>query len=185
MRTLAITQNMTLDGAVEMLDDWFDPTQQDPDHLTELHRQDATCDAVLLGRQTFEAFRGYWPEQSDDQTGVTDQLNTVTKYVVSSTMTDPRWQNSVVLSGDLLQEVRALKEQPGQDIVATGSIMVCHELLTADLVDECRIFVHPAVQGRGRRFFPEGFAASRLRLLDHKTFGNGVTYLGYGLTQEH
>lgn len=182
MRTLAITQNMTLDGAVEMLGDWFDPADQDPDQLAELHRQDATCDAVLLGRQTFEDFRGYWPEQSDDQTGVTDQLNSVTKYVVSSTMTDPQWQNSVVLSGDLVEEVRALKEQPGQDIVATGSITLCHALLSAGLVDECRIFVHPAVQGRGRRFFPDGFEASRLRILDGKTFGNGVAYLGYGLT---
>lgn len=99
MRTLAITQNITLDGRVEMLGDWFDPTDQTPDLLAEVHRQDAACDAVLLGRRTFEDFRGYWPEQTDDATGITDQLNAVTKYVVSSSVADPRWRNSVVLSG--------------------------------------------------------------------------------------
>ena len=67
---------------------------------------------MLLGRQTFEDFRGYWPKQTDDQTGITDDLNQVQKYVVSSTMTDPEWQNSTVLSGDWAAQVRELKERP-------------------------------------------------------------------------
>ena len=85
----SITQNITLDGSIEMLDDWFDPQLQDEDLLEESHRQDAQADALLVGRQTFEDFRGYWPKQTDDATGVTDYLNQVAKYVVSSTMTDP------------------------------------------------------------------------------------------------
>ena len=89
MRKLVITQNITLDGSIEMLDDWFDPQSQDEDLLAESHRQDAQADALLLGRQTFEDFRGYWPKQTDDATGVTGYLNQVAKYVVSSTMTDP------------------------------------------------------------------------------------------------
>lgn len=185
MRTLAITQNITLDGAIEMLGDWFDPADQTPDVLAELHRQDETCDAVLLGRQTFEDFRGYWPEQSDDQTGVTDQLNQVTKYVVSSTMTDPKWQNSVVLSGDPLEQIRELKTQPGRDIVVTGSITLCHALIPTGLVDEYRLFVYPVVQGRGRRFFPDGFESSRLTLRESKGFSNGIAYLGYGVPRTH
>lgn len=96
---LVITQNVTADGAVEMLTDWFDPSDQDQELAAELRRQDESCDAVLLGRQTFEDFRGYWPEQTDDTTGVSDQLNRVTKYVVSATITDPQWRNSVVLAG--------------------------------------------------------------------------------------
>ena len=79
----------TADGAVEMLTDWFDPTEQDEEFAAEIRRQDQNCDAVLLGRQTFEDFRSYWPEQTDDTTGVTDQLNRVTKFVVSQTMSDP------------------------------------------------------------------------------------------------
>jgi dihydrofolate reductase len=130
LRTLAITQNVTVDGSIEMLDSWFDPQGQagvdNSDLLEELHHQSSTADGLLLGRQTFEDMRGYWPQQSDDATGVTHYLNLVQKYVVSSTMTDPEWQNSTVLSGDPVQEVHALKEQPGKDIVVTGSITLCH-----------------------------------------------------------
>src|ERR1700742_2637701 len=98
MRQLVITENITLDGCIEMLDDWFDPQFQDDELLAETHRQDAESDALLLGRQTFEDFRSYWPNQIDDSTGITDYLNTVAKYVVSTTMTDPDWKNSTVLT---------------------------------------------------------------------------------------
>jgi dihydrofolate reductase len=114
MRKLVITQNITLDGSIEMLDDWFDPQLQDEDLLAESRRQDSAADALLVGRQTFEDFRGYWPKQSDDPTGVTDYLNHVAKYVVSSTMTDPEWQNSTVLAGDPVEQTRNLQSQPGK-----------------------------------------------------------------------
>ena len=183
MRTLAITQNITLDGSIEMLGDWFDPQRQGEDDnsdlLEELHRQDSTADGFLTGRQTFEDLRGYWPEKTDDATGVTDYLNGVQKFVVSSTMTDPQWQNSAVLSGDPVERVRALKQQPGQDIVVTGSITLCHTLIPAGLVDEYRLFVYPVVQGRGRRLFPEGYELSTLRLVEVKAFRSGVTFSRY------
>jgi dihydrofolate reductase len=166
-----------------MLGDWFDPQGQadvdNSDLLEELHRQDRTADAFLTGRRTFEDLRGYWPKQAEDATGVTDYLNKVQKFVVSSTLTDPQWQNSTVLSGDPVQEVRALKEQPGQDIVVTGSITLCHTLIEADLVDEYRLFVYPVVQGRGRRLFPDGFERPRLRLLEAKAFRSGITCSRY------
>jgi dihydrofolate reductase len=183
MRTLAITQNVTVDGSVEMLGDWFDPQGQagvdNSDLLDELHRQDRAADGFLVGRQTFEDLRSYWPQQADDATGVTDYLNRVQKYVVSSTMTDPGWQNSTVLTGDPVEEVRTLKERPGQDIVVTGSITLCHTLIEAGLVDEFRLFVYPVVQGRGRRLFPEGLEMPKLQLLDSKAFRSGITYSRY------
>jgi dihydrofolate reductase len=183
VRTLAVTQNVTLDGSIEMLGDWFDPQGQagvdNSDLLEEQHRQGSTADGFLVGRQTFEDLRGYWPQQADDATGITDYLNRVQKYVVSSTLTDPKWQNSTVLSGDLVKEIRALKEQPGQDIVVTGSITLCHTLIEAGLVDEYRLFVYPVVQGRGRRLFPDGFELPRLRLLEAKAFQSGITYSRY------
>ena len=96
MRTLAITQNVTVDGSIEMLGDWFDRQGQgdtdNSDLLDELHRQDSEADALLVGRRTFEDLRGYWPELTDDSTGISDYLNRVHKYVVSSTVTDPQWQ---------------------------------------------------------------------------------------------
>lgn len=183
MRTLAITQNITVDGSIEMLGDWFDPQGQGgadaTDLLEELHRQDREADGLLVGRQTFEDLRGYWPMQSDDTTGITGYLNQVQKYVVSSTVTDPGWQNSTVLSGNPVEEVRALKEQPGRDIVVTGSITLCHALIRARLVDQYRLFVYPVVQGRGRRLFPDGVEVPQLSLLDAKAFRCGITYSSY------
>lgn len=183
MRTLAITQNMTLDGSIEMLGDWFDPRRQaDPDTadlLEELRRQSDEADGFLVGRQTFEDLRGYWPELTDDTTGITEYLNRVRKYVVSSTLTDPRWQNSTVLTGDPVEQVRGLKEEPGRDVVVTGSIRLCHALIRAGLVDEYRLFVYPVVQGRGRPLFPDGFELPALRLLDARAFRCGVTFSRY------
>jgi dihydrofolate reductase len=184
MRTLAMTQNVTLDGSIEMLGDWFDPQGRadvdNSDLLDEIQRQDRNADGFLAGRRTFEDLRGYWPKQTDDKTGVTDYLNRVQKYVVSSTMTDPGWQNSTILTGDPVEEVRSLKALPGKDIVVTGSITLCHALIQAGLIDEYRLFVYPAVQGRGRRLFPDGFALPELRLLEAKAFRSGITYSRYG-----
>jgi dihydrofolate reductase len=183
MRTLAITQNVTLDGSIEMLTNWFDPQGQsradNADLLEELHRQDSAADGFLVGRRTFEDLRGYWPKQTDDATGFTDYLNRVHKYVVSRTITDPDWDNSTVLSGDPEEEVRVLKQQPGQDIVVTGSIMVCHTLIEARLVDEYRLFIYPVVQGGGRRLFPDGFELQKLQLVEAKSFHAGITYSRY------
>ena len=183
MRTLVITQNITVDGSIEMLGDWFDPQgqakEENSDLLDELHHQDSEADGFLVGRRTFEALRAYWPDLSDDPTGISDYLNRVHKYVVSSTMIDPQWQNSTVLSGDPLEEVRGLKARPGRDIVVTGSITLCHTLIEAGLVDEYRLFFYPAVQGRGRRLFPDGFECPALRLLEAKVFRSGITYSRY------
>ncbi len=187
LRTLAITQNITVDGSIEMLGDWFDAQGQadvdNSDLLDELHRQNSRADGLLVGRRTFEDLRGYWPEQSDDATGVTDYLNKVQKHVISSTLTDPQWQNTSVLSGDPAEKVTALKEKPGRDIVVTGSITLCHTLIEAGLVDEYRLFVYPVVQGRGRRLFPAGFELPRLRLLEAKGFRGGITYSRYAAAE--
>ena len=180
MRKLVITENMTLDGCIEMLDDWFDPQAQDDDLMEESHRQDADADAVLLGRQTFEDFRGYWPAQTDDRTGITDYLNRVAKYVVSSTIDDPGWANTTVLRGDPVQEAKALKAQEGKDIVLTGSVSLAHALIGAGIVDEYRMFVYPVVQGRGRPLFPAGARTKLRRLGEPKSFSSGIVLLRYG-----
>lgn len=180
MRALIITQNITLDGAIEMLDDWFDPSgEPDPEYLALTRRQDQEADACLLGRQTFEDFRGYWPLPTHDTTGITDYLDQVQKYVVSSTLTDPQWQNTAILTGAPVDQVRTLQALPGKDIVCTGSITLTHALIATGLVDEYRLFIYPAVQGRGRRLFPDGHVIPKLRLLDARSFGSGVTYAAY------
>ena len=108
-----------------------------------------------------------------------EYLNNVSKYVVSSTMKDPGWERSTVLSGDLEENVRELKGRSGKDIVVTGSITLVHELIPLGLVDEYRLFVYPVVQGRGRRLFPDGVEVPQLSLLDAKAFRCGITYSRY------
>ena len=111
MRTLAITQNITLDGSIEFLDDWFDPQARGlgdmADLQEEVQRQSAASDAMLLGRQTFEDFRSYWPHREDDTTGTSAYLDGVAKYVVSGTLTEPGWENTTILAGDPVEEVAA------------------------------------------------------------------------------
>jgi dihydrofolate reductase len=180
MRILAITQNLSADGSPEFLGDWFDPTAHTPDLNEELMRQSEAEDVLLLGRQTFEDFRGFWPLQTDDQTGITAHLNRVHKVVVSATLGDPEWENSTVLGADWRDRVRALKEEDGGDIVCTGSLTLCPALIEEGLVDEFRLFVFPAVQGRGRRLFPDGHAA-KLELKGSRSFSNGVVLTTYGV----
>ncbi|WP_307188425.1 dihydrofolate reductase family protein [Nocardia acidivorans] len=135
------------------------------------------CDAVLYGRVTFEDLRQYWPKQTDDQTGITAELNEMRKYAVARTMGDPGWQNSEVLCD--LDEIRLLEQQPGKDIVSTGSITLVHDLTAAGLVDEYRLFVYPVVLGRGARLFPEGSKVPALRLVESKRFRSGIVLLRY------
>src|SRR3954447_5043267 len=156
MRKLVVTQNITLDGSIEMLTDWFLPQGQglgeepvdESDQLEEIRRQGAEADALRLRRQTFTDFRGYWRDLADDETGISAYLNSVQKYVVSSTLTDPDWQNTTMIDSDPVDAVTRLQQQPGKDIVLTGSIRLCHTMIAAGLVDEYRLFVYPSVQGR-------------------------------------
>ena len=182
MRTLAITQNVSADGSPEFLGDWFDPTAHAPDLNEEVLRQSEAEDVLLLGRQTFEDFRSFWPQQTDDQTGIAAHLDRVHKVVVSSTLGDPAWENSTVLGADWRDRVRELKEEDGGDIVVTGSLTLVPAVIEAGLVDEYRLFTFPAVQGRGRRLFPDGYEA-RLELRESRAFSNGVVLTVYAVGQ--
>ncbi|MFC7401606.1 dihydrofolate reductase family protein [Citricoccus sp. GCM10030269] len=182
---IVITQNMTVDGRIEMLDDWFDPAAQDEDLAAEMMRQTEQEDVLLLGRQTFEAFRGYWPAHvDDDTTGVAESLNRADKRVVSSTLTDPQWENTTIISDDPLEAVRELRREPGQDVVVTGSIQLSHALITAGLVDLYRMFVYPHWQGRGRSLFPDDHHGTPLRRVESQAFAGGITYAAYEPTAQ-
>lgn len=173
---IVLTENCTADGVIDMATGWFDPADQTDDRLvavTQAHM--AEQDALLLGRSTFEAFRNYWPIQTDDTTGITDHLNRVHKYVLSTTLHDPGWEPTTVLRG--LDEVQALRDQPGR-LGVTGSISVAQQLVVADLVDEYRLFVYPVLVGAGA-----GVLASARRLdldlVEATQFPSGVTLLRY------
>jgi dihydrofolate reductase len=186
-RTLVVTENMTVDGVVDATEDWFSPAGAEggadtSDIEATLREHMQAQDALLLGRLTFESFREHWPKQADDGTGVTAHLNAVQKYVISSTLADPQWENTVVLHGDLVSEVQALKDQPGGEIGITGSISVVWALIEAALVDEYRLFVYPTLLGRGRRLFESESARPKLELSGTKPFRSGVVLVTYRTT---
>jgi dihydrofolate reductase len=183
-RDLIVTENITVDSVIDATGDWFVPSgSEKPEHVAEMREVEeplrATADALLVGRLTFEAFRGYWPRKSDDTSGVTEYLNRVDKYVVSSTLEEPGWEGTTVLRGDVADEVAALKDRPGGDVVATGSITLVHALGREALVDEYRLFVYPVVLGEGRRLFDEPAERHELELVETHAFTSGVVLLRY------
>ncbi|WP_299574471.1 dihydrofolate reductase family protein [uncultured Williamsia sp.] len=174
MRDLVITQNLTVDGVVEATDDWFATAgEDDPEVDAALAAQRDASDGFLVGRETFVGMWDFWGPKTDDTTGVTAHLNRVAKYVVSSTLDDPGWANSEVLRGDLRAAIGDITARPGGDIVCTGSIRLCHDLLAMDLVDELRLFTYPYVRGHGRRLF-EGAMSQRWMPTEVTAFPSGV-----------
>jgi dihydrofolate reductase len=128
-------------------------------------------DALLLGRVTFQAFAEAWPSRTGE---FADKFNNMAKFVVSTTLDEPGWNNSTVINGDLAEEVSKLKQQPGQDILVNGSAQLVHALMEHDLVDEYRLMVFPVVLGSGKRLFPGGSDATPLRLVETKPVGECV-----------
>jgi dihydrofolate reductase len=131
------------------------------DELTEAGVQ-------LLGRVTYEGFAEAWPSREG---AFADKLNSDPKYVVSTTLKDPKWQNTTVISGDAASEVAKLKEQTAGSILVAGSGTLVGTLLAADLLDELRLMVFPTVLGRGKRLFPEGIDRLKLRLTQARPVG--------------
>src|SRR5918999_4916104 len=131
-------------------------------------------DAFLLGRRTYEIFAASWPKATDPDDQVAKKLNTLPKYVVSSTLESADWQNSTIINGDVAAEVARLKEQAGRELQAHGSGALARSLLEKDLVDELRLLVFPVIVGAGRRLFPDAGVATGLRLVDSRTTGSGT-----------
>ncbi len=130
---------------------------------------------LLLGRKTFEIFASYWPVHEDDWPGI----NMVTKYVASRTLTKHEWNNSVILRGDVVEEVRKLKRQDGPDIQVHGSGNLIQTLLEADLVDELWLKIFPIVLGGGKRLFDDGAIPANFALIESKVTPRGVIFASY------
>jgi dihydrofolate reductase len=135
-----------------------------------------SSEALLLGRVTYEGFAAAWPSREGE---FADKFNTMPKYVVSSTLKDPEWNNTTVLEGDVAEEVTQLKQRHEGDIVVHGSPRLVQTLLEHDLVDELRLMVFPVVLGSGKRVFGQTSDKKPLRLIDSKVVGDGVAILVY------
>jgi dihydrofolate reductase len=138
----------------------------------------ASAGALLFGRRTYENFYAVWPKQTNSP--YTEFLNTIPKYVASTTLMEPLpWSNSTLLKGDAAQAVSQLKEQPGKNLLIMGSGELIQSLMRANLIDDYVLLIHPLVLGSGRRLFPDGGAAATLRLVATSTTDKGVVIATY------
>jgi dihydrofolate reductase len=138
------------------------------------------AEAQLLGRVTYEGFAAAWPSM-EDEAGFAKKMNEMLKYVVSSTLERPEWQNTTVLGGDPVDSVAALREEVDGVILIAGSATLVKSLIENDLVDELRLMVFPVLLGEGKRIFPEGETKRRLKLAEAKTLGDGISLVRYEL----
>jgi len=134
------------------------------------------AEALLLGRRTYEFFAARWPSRSGE---LADRLNSMPKYVVSSTLADPDWKNSTVLKGDAVREISRLKHELDGDIMVLASFQIVHALMEQELVDELRLKLFPVVLGAGERLFGGTSDKRPMRLVDSRAVDNGVAVLTY------
>jgi dihydrofolate reductase len=181
---IVVTEFVSLDGVVEAPGGgedfkhggWsFEISRGDEGDKFKLD-ETLSSEALLLGRVTYEGFAAAWPTRDGE---FADKFNTMPKYVVSSTLEDPEWNNTTVLKGDVADEVGKLKQKQDGDIVVHGSPRLVQTLIEHDLVDEFRLMVFPVVLGSGKRLFGETSDKKPLRLVDSKVVGDGVTILVY------
>jgi dihydrofolate reductase len=186
MGKIIISENVSLDGVVQdpMGDEgfkrggWFlETSDKDREEWFKIETDEAMAtQALLLGRRSDEWFAARW----ESRTGAwAERLNGMPKFVVSSTIEEPRWRNSTVLSGDVVAAVARLKQQIDGDIVVYASTQLAHTLLEHDLVDELRLTVYPVVLGAGERLFGETTDKKPLRLVDVRTLGDNLTFVTY------
>jgi len=137
------------------------------------------ADAFLFGRRTYEIFAGYWGVIADANNPIAGPLNSRPKYVASSTLTDPRWANTTVLSGDVAEAIGDLKARPGGELQVHGSGNLVRWLFAQELVDEITLLTYPVVVGQGTRLFPEAGPDTALELVDFRSTATGVTIQVY------
>jgi dihydrofolate reductase len=184
MGRIVVTEFISLDGVIEApgggedykYGGWtFEIDRGDEGDQFKLDETMSSA-ALLLGRRTYEGFAAAWPERDGE---FANKFNTMPKYVVSSTLRDPEWTNSTVLSADVVDEITKLKKEQDGDIVVHGSARLVQSLIENDLVDELRLMVFPVVLGTGKRLFGETTDKKRLQLSSSTVVGDGVAIQVY------
>jgi dihydrofolate reductase len=183
MGKIVVSENITLDGVIQdpggdegfKQGGWVGHIQDRP-AVGKAVLDDATgAEAQLYGRTTYEYLAARWPSREG---ALADRLNAMPKYVVSSTLEDPEWQNTTVLKGDVVEEVSKLRQDLGGEIVVPGSIRLARTLIEHDLVDQLRLLVYPVVLGAGERLFVETSDMKSMDLVGTRS-GDGVAFLTY------
>jgi dihydrofolate reductase len=172
---LVVTEFVTLDGVMEDPGGsekrpgggWAFRYERGPDGDRFKQEELMAADAQLLGRVTYTGFAAAWPSITDGQ-GFAEKMNSMRKYVVSSTLQSADWTNSVILRGSVVDEVRKLKAQPGRDILVAGSGQLVRTLAENNLVDEYRLMIYPVILGSGKRLFPDGLPTIGFKIVESR-----------------
>ena len=184
MGTIVISENVSLDGVIQdpagdegfRVGGWVGLIKDSP-QLNKIALDEAlSAEVLLLGRRSYEWFAARWPSRSGE---LADRLNSLPKYVVSSTLEAPTWNNSTVLKGDPVAEVSKLKHELNGELLVPASFQLLRTLMEHDLVDELRLKIFPVVLGAGERLFGETSDKKAMRLVDSQTVGGGVAILTY------
>lgn len=179
MRKLISGLFISLDGVVESPDKWqFDVFDQDMGDAMTAHLN--AEDTMLLGRVTYQEWAPYWPDSRDEP--YASHINSIPKYVVSTTLDKVAWGDLgriTLIKDNLPAEIAKLKQMSGKNIGVAGSPTLARSLLAQGLLDELVLMIHPVIVGKGKRFFHEGDALKRMKLVDSKTTGSGVSILTY------
>jgi dihydrofolate reductase len=179
MRKLWVKAWITFDGVfdADTMDYWWQNTNN-PERMEYIMEQYSQGDIYMMGRTTYEML---WPGVSKQTTGDGPGpiLNRMHKYVISTTLTEAPWKESTIIRENVVEEIAKLKQQPGKDIIIDGSATLVQSLQGTGLIDEYRFLVEPFIMGRGRRFFAEGTAMNKLRLVESKTLNSGTLALIY------
>ncbi len=174
---LVATEYLSLDGVFEEPGHWSGPYFNAQAAQFKADELEAT-EALLLGRKTYEGFAAAWPTmEGTGEFGV--RMNTMPKYVVSSTLEEVTWPGSRLVRGTLADEIRKLKEEPGRDLLLSGSGQLFNALMREDLIDLYRFMLHPVVLGKGARLMENGGAERVLELVGTQSFDTGIIILEY------
>ncbi len=177
MRRIIVGEFITLDGVVESPENWNFPYFND-EMGQAVGSLMAAADTLLLGRVTYQTFAGAFSGAGSEDP-VAAQMNSVDKVVVSTTLPSADWENSTLISDNVVREIKKLKKRRGKDIAVNGSITLVQSLLREGLVDELNLLVHPTAVGTGRRLFEEGVEQIPLKLVSSATFSTGVLHVVY------
>lgn len=175
---LVATEYLTLDGVFEEPGHWSMPWFND-EAAAFKDAELRASDALLLGRKTYEGFAAAWPAIEAETGDFGVKMNTMPKYVVTSTLTTLDWSGSRPVTGDVVAEVDKLRRAPGGDLLLAGSGQLFNALRAANRIDRYRLMVHPVLLGHGPKLFEDGIDQSNLRLVDSQTFASGIVILEY------